>query len=543
MISLEPTTIMIQDDSEISINADSMNVDAAVRTSGDSNDVSPSDTTNVLGSSEKAPLLDQDYQDSHDTTTDTDTDTDTETESPGLKKKQKREDHDQDQCNYQTVSLPMCPTIIKAVSVMVPLSASVLPAAAAAAASSAPISNEDLDSILMPPPPPSRPSSPSSTSLKFNQRRGRRRSNAVDLTHEFLRRDRMDHNTTTSTTNSTPRTGASASTSAINVGDAGTCTRDPIKTETQANPNASPCSVYSTRSTSTHHAPRRIGHSNPTLFQISPDDHLSNGHRMAMDMPETSQMQPRAADANPNDLEMLQNINEHGAMDMNLNLDDARTRTCCANERDTNLRVPLILNSAMDDSLHVQMNETDLEHRRLQDGHAPAHAHAHAHAHGHNDSCSDCNGHGNASNKISTGMEMLDEPTNHHTIADHEHEANEVHVADANVNTNSGMETDTCTNVCTDSDTSTGTCTQAQHGESTKIDSMDSQATNNTEIECKYRYDKPTITSRFSDIIGHGAAKLRLDEMLLPLALPVSLARNILTGKDVRLGGGFFETF
>ena len=105
------------------------------------------------------------------------------------------------------------------------------------------------------------------------------------------------------------------------------------------------------------------------------------------------------------------------------------------------------------------------------------------------------------------------------------------------------METDTCTNVCTDSDTSTGTCTQAQHGESTKIDSMDSQATNNTERECKYRYDKPTITSRFSDIIGHGAAKLRLDEMLLPLALPVSLARNILTGKDVRLGGGFFETF
>jgi len=35
---------------------------------------------------------------------------------------------------------------------------------------------------------------------------------------------------------------------------------------------------------------------------------------------------------------------------------------------------------------------------------------------------------------------------------------------------------------------------------------------------------------RFSDIIGHSAAKLRLDEALLPLALPPSLARSVLTG-------------
>jgi hypothetical protein len=213
-----------QDDSEISINTDSMYVDDAV--SGDSNH--GSDTTNVLDS-EKEPILDQDCQDRHDA------------ESPGSNQKLKREDHDQDQdqCNCQTVSLPMCPTSIKAgVSVMVPLSASVLPAAAA----SAPIYNEDLDSILMPPPPPSRPSSPSSTSLKCNQRRGRRpRSNAIDLTHEFVRRDGMDHNTTTSKTNST------AGAIAINVGDACICTRDPMKTETQAyaNANASPpCSVW-----------------------------------------------------------------------------------------------------------------------------------------------------------------------------------------------------------------------------------------------------------------------------------------------------------
>lgn len=35
---------------------------------------------------------------------------------------------------------------------------------------------------------------------------------------------------------------------------------------------------------------------------------------------------------------------------------------------------------------------------------------------------------------------------------------------------------------------------------------------------------------RFCDVIGHSAAKLRLDEALLPLALPSSLADSILTG-------------
>lgn len=39
------------------------------------------------------------------------------------------------------------------------------------------------------------------------------------------------------------------------------------------------------------------------------------------------------------------------------------------------------------------------------------------------------------------------------------------------------------------------------------------------------------ITSRFCDIIGHGAAKLRLDEILLPLALPPDLTEGILTGE------------
>ena len=44
------------------------------------------------------------------------------------------------------------------------------------------------------------------------------------------------------------------------------------------------------------------------------------------------------------------------------------------------------------------------------------------------------------------------------------------------------------------------------------------------------KFDKPTIQTRFSDIIGHGHAKLRLDEMLLPLALPPCLAQSVLTG-------------
>lgn len=39
------------------------------------------------------------------------------------------------------------------------------------------------------------------------------------------------------------------------------------------------------------------------------------------------------------------------------------------------------------------------------------------------------------------------------------------------------------------------------------------------------------ISIRFSDIIGHGAVKLRLEEVLLRIALPQHLADSILTGK------------
>lgn len=43
-------------------------------------------------------------------------------------------------------------------------------------------------------------------------------------------------------------------------------------------------------------------------------------------------------------------------------------------------------------------------------------------------------------------------------------------------------------------------------------------------------YDIPTINASFRDIIGHGQAKLRLDEALLPLALPPDLATSVLSG-------------
>ena len=47
--------------------------------------------------------------------------------------------------------------------------------------------------------------------------------------------------------------------------------------------------------------------------------------------------------------------------------------------------------------------------------------------------------------------------------------------------------------------------------------------------------DSPTtlVNVSFRDIIGHGQAKLRLDEALLPLALPSDLADSVLTGASI----------
>jgi hypothetical protein len=54
--------------------------------------------------------------------------------------------------------------------------------------------------------------------------------------------------------------------------------------------------------------------------------------------------------------------------------------------------------------------------------------------------------------------------------------------------------------------------------------------TPNSENDDDDHDDIPRISTRFSDIIGHGGAKLRLEETILPLALPSSLAHTLLTG-------------
>ena len=86
------------------------------------------------------------------------------------------------------------------------------------------------------------------------------------------------------------------------------------------------------------------------------------------------------------------------------------------------------------------------------------------------------------------------------------------------------------------------TCKSARHDDENcnenddQVDEEDNQnenETNSREEDSEVEFDKPSITARFSDIIGHGAAKLRLDEMLLPLALPPTMSRNVLVGKSV----------
>jgi hypothetical protein len=46
-----------------------------------------------------------------------------------------------------------------------------------------------------------------------------------------------------------------------------------------------------------------------------------------------------------------------------------------------------------------------------------------------------------------------------------------------------------------------------------------------------YQLPDPDLP-RFSDIIGHGAAKLRIEEVLLPIGLPLALANSILVGEQ-----------
>jgi SpoVK/Ycf46/Vps4 family AAA+-type ATPase len=87
--------------------------------------------------------------------------------------------------------------------------------------------------------------------------------------------------------------------------------------------------------------------------------------------------------------------------------------------------------------------------------------------------------------------------------------------------------------------TSQTTTSEGENGETTtaysETDSMQSERStvivDSMESEKRRDEDMPvTTTTRFSDIIGHASVKLRIDEMLLPLALPPSLSESILTG-------------
>jgi hypothetical protein len=76
------------------------------------------------------------------------------------------------------------------------------------------------------------------------------------------------------------------------------------------------------------------------------------------------------------------------------------------------------------------------------------------------------------------------------------------------------------TTTCSSSTTLSYNCLKRKRS---KIDDgRDEKITKSTSI--------PTFTSSFKNIIGHQAVKLRMEEVLLPLALPTSLAQSILKG-------------
>ena len=61
----------------------------------------------------------------------------------------------------------------------------------------------------------------------------------------------------------------------------------------------------------------------------------------------------------------------------------------------------------------------------------------------------------------------------------------------------------------------------------TRDDDDEYQQSNNKR---KQSYDENFERTRFQDVIGHSAVKLRMEEMLLPMALPSNVASQVLTG-------------
>ena len=66
--------------------------------------------------------------------------------------------------------------------------------------------------------------------------------------------------------------------------------------------------------------------------------------------------------------------------------------------------------------------------------------------------------------------------------------------------------------------------------EEEEVSTVNDFATKRDKSQSSHGYDVPPINASFRDIIGHGQAKLRLDEALLPLALPPDLADSVLSG-------------
>jgi len=99
--------------------------------------------------------------------------------------------------------------------------------------------------------------------------------------------------------------------------------------------------------------------------------------------------------------------------------------------------------------------------------------------------------------------------------------------------------TPVCTNNLTNNRDATSTNLSTTERESTTStpNTESSAATNDRpEVLLPSRYTPPT--TRLRDIIGHAAVKIRLDELLLPLALPTDVTRRIWTGLRASNGGG-----
>lgn len=84
-----------------------------------------------------------------------------------------------------------------------------------------------------------------------------------------------------------------------------------------------------------------------------------------------------------------------------------------------------------------------------------------------------------------------------------------------NAGPDSGLDTSNNINTSNNTITTTANETSEEDGDPSCVDYSE--------------YEIPT--TQFSDIIGHGTVKLRLDELLLPLALPLSVSSSILRGE------------